>query len=170
MKQDALEGARLRPATTADGQALARIYNHYVRETIVTFEEAEVSAAQMGARVEETQAAALPWLVAERAGQLLGFAQASRWKGRCAYRHSVEVSVYVDRDHAREGLGSLLYSALIEDLRTRGAHTLIGGIALPNPASVALHERFGFVQVAHFREVGRKFERWIDVGYWQRTE
>lgn len=158
----------IRPATLADAAALASIYNHYVATTTVTFEEAGVSAPEMAARIDEIQSAGLPFLVSEAEGAVVGYAHASKWKGRCAYRHSVEISVYLDPRHVGHGLGSALYAVLMPLLRERGIHVVIGGIALPNEASVALHEKFGLAQVACFREVGHKFDRWIDVGYWQR--
>lgn len=157
----------IRPARAADADALARIYNHYIRETIITFEEQPVDAAAMALRMDETAAASLPWLVAEAGGAVLGYAYASKWKGRCAYRYSVESTVYLDAAKTGRGLGTPLYRALIDALRGRSLHAVIGGIALPNEASVALHEKLGFRKVAQFPEVGYKFGRWIDVGYWQ---
>jgi L-amino acid N-acyltransferase YncA len=148
---------------------IAAIYNHYVEQTIVTFEEAPVSDAGMAARLDEVRSESLPWLVAEEAGRLVGYASASKWKSRSAYRFSAEITVYVEPAHARRGIGSKLYSRLFPLLQARGIHAVIGGIALPNEASVALHEKFGMRKVAHFPEVGFKFGRWIDVGYWQRT-
>ena len=159
----------VRAADSGDAAALARIYNHYIDHTVVTFEEQAITAADMAARVAEVEAAGLPWLVAEADGQVRGYAYASKWKGRCAYRYSVEVTVYLAPDAAGQGLGTLLYQALFEILRRKGMHAAMGGIALPNDASVALHEKFGMQKVAHFKEVGYKFERWIDVGYWQLT-
>jgi len=158
----------IRPAAGADASALAEIYNPYVIETTVTFEEAALVPSDMAARVAEADGAGLPFLVAEARGMPVAFACASKWKGRCAYRHTAETTVYVGRDHWRCGLGTALYMKLLDSLQQVGFHAAIGGIALPNEASVALHERLGFVQVARFREVGYKFGRWIDVGYWQR--
>jgi L-amino acid N-acyltransferase YncA len=157
----------IRAATAADAEALARIYNHYILNTVITFEEQAITAADMSERLDEVAASKLPWLVAERAGQVLGFAYASKWKGRCAYRYAAEVTVYLDATAPRQGLGTQLYQALFAQLRERGMHTLIGGIAQPNRASVALHEKFGMHKVAHFAQVGFKFGRWVDVGYWQ---
>jgi phosphinothricin acetyltransferase len=121
----------------------------------------------MASRVREVIDAGLPWVVAEVNDRVVGYAYASKWKGRCAYRFSVESSVYVATDHTGQGIGSKLYDALLDRLRAGKTHVVIGGIALPNEGSVALHERLGFRKVAHFNEVGFKFERWIDVGYWQ---
>jgi phosphinothricin acetyltransferase len=111
--------------------------------------------------------AGLPWLVAEQDGRLLGYAYATRWRVRPAYRTSVESSVYLGGEAAGRGLGSALYRALLDALRRLDVHMVIGGIAQPNERSVALHEKLGFRKVAHFSEVGRKFGRWIDVGYWE---
>ena len=147
---------------------MARIYNHYIRETVVTFEEEPLSASEIARRIEEVQRASLHWLVAERDGNVLGYAYAGKWNRRTAYRFAVEVTVYIDPDHVGRGLGSRLYRQLFALLERQGIHAVIGGIALPNEASVALHEKFGLQKVAHFKEVGFKFNRWIDVGYWQR--
>lgn len=157
----------VRAAAAEDAAAIARIYNHYVAETIITFEEDAVGEAEMRERIEETRTASLPWFVAVENGELAGYAYASRWKSRCAYRYSLEVTVYVDPARPRRGIGSQLYAALLPALRSAGYHAAMGGIALPNDASIRLHEKFGFKKVAHFKESGFKFGKWIDVGYWQ---
>jgi phosphinothricin acetyltransferase len=158
----------IRAAQPSDAPAIAAIYSHYILHSAITFEEVAVTAGEIAGRMAAVQPA-LPWLVAERGGAVVGYAYASPWKSRAAYRHSVETTVYVDRLHGRGGIGSALYAALIGDLRPRAMHALMGGIALPNAASVALHEKFGFRKVAHFEQVGRKFDQWIDVGYWELT-
>jgi L-amino acid N-acyltransferase YncA len=158
----------VRPATAGDADAIARIYNHYITNTIVTFEEDRVDAADIAGRVAEVQAAGLPWLVAEDHGVILGYAYASKWKKRPGYRYSVESTVYLDPSATGRGTGRALYQRLMDGLSELPIHLVIGGIALPNEASVALHERMGFEKVAHFREVGLKFGKWIDVGYWQK--
>lgn len=157
----------IRSAQESDAAALARIYNHYVSATCITFETNPVSTPDMAGRLAETQRASLPWLVAEDSGQVVGYAYASKWKGRCAYRYSVESTVYLDTDSTGKGIGSQLYAELIAAIRTLSIHAVIGGIALPNEQSIALHERLGFKKVAHFEQVGYKQDRWIDVGYWQ---
>ena len=157
----------VRPAVQSDADAACRIYDHHVRETHVTFEESPVSVAEMARRIGETTASGFPWLVAEREGRVVGYAHASPWKSRCAYRHSVETTVYVAQDALGCGVGTALYRDLIDRLRVAGMHAVMGGIALPNEASVALHEKMGFRKVAHFHEVGFKLGRRIDVGYWQ---
>lgn len=158
----------VRGATTGDEVALVAIYNHYIAESVITFEEEPLAAAEMGRRMDAARAADWPWLVATADGAVAGYAYAGPWKARSAYRRSAEVTVYVAVDRPRRGVGSALYRRLLEVLEGRGLHTLIAGIALPNEASVALHERFGFRKVAHFEEVGFKQGRFIDVGYWQR--
>jgi phosphinothricin acetyltransferase len=152
----------------SDASGIAEIYNHYVRDTVVTFEEAPVDAAEMARRIEDVTAR-FPWLVWEEAGAVTGYAYATTWKTRSAYRYSVESTVYVAQGHERRGIGSALYAAVLAELRARDIHCVIGGITLPNAASVALHERLGFVKVGVFPEVGFKLGRWADVGYWVLT-
>ncbi|MCA9291907.1 MAG: N-acetyltransferase [Phycisphaerales bacterium] len=109
-----------------------------------------------------------PWLVADTGGAVIGFAKASPWKGRCAYHWAAETTVYVQPDAHGRGIGRALYVRLIDLLDRQGYRTLLGGITLPNVASVALHESCGFRHVATFERVGWKFDRWHDVGYWER--
>jgi L-amino acid N-acyltransferase YncA len=162
------EQITVRPAALADAGAIATIYNHYITDTIVTFEEEPVVAGEMARRMEEVRSAELPWLVAEEAGQVVGYAYATRWRPRFGYRFSVEITVYLSPEAGGRGIGSKLYGRLFSLLEARGIHAVMGGIALPNEASVALHEKFGLKQVARFEEVGFKFGRWVDVGYWER--
>jgi L-amino acid N-acyltransferase YncA len=157
----------IRDARVDDAEAIASIYNHYVLTTSISFEETEVAAIDMAARVADVQAGGLPWLVAEIDGVIAGYAYASKWRVRHAYRFSAETSVYLAHEAAGKGIGGALYRVLLERLRAGGFHLAIGGIALPNAASVALHEKMGFEKVAHFGEVGFKFGQWTDVGYWQ---
>jgi L-amino acid N-acyltransferase YncA len=159
----------IRQAISADAEDIAHIYNHYVRETIVTFEEQPVSIVEMAKRLADTVADSLPWLIAEQDGVIAGYARASTWKLRSAYRFSVETTIYLAPDCLGMGVGTSLYQFLVNQIRKLGLHTAIGGIALPNAGSVALHEKLGFRKVAHFAEVGFKFDRWIDVAYWQLT-
>jgi phosphinothricin acetyltransferase len=156
----------IRACIAADAAAIAEIYNHYVRETVVTFEETPVSAAEMAQRIGDI-GARFPWLVSEEGDAVVGWAYAAAWKTRSAYRFSVETTVYLATGHQGRGIGTALYRTLLDELRARGLHSAVGGIALPNPSSVALHEKLGFRKIAHFAEVGRKFDGWVDVGYWQ---
>lgn len=158
----------IRDAEPFDAGAIAEIYNQYVLNSSVTFEIETVSVSDMAGRISETQALDLPYLVyVDSEDRLIGYAYASKWKGRCAYQYSVEVSVYLHPDKTGMGAGSQLYADLLKQLKQSGYHAAIGGIALPNPASIALHEKFGMSKVAHFKEIGFKFGRWVDVGYWQ---
>ena len=156
----------IRACTTADAAAICDIYNPYVRETVITFEEAPVAPAEMARRIGEVTAR-FPWLVADEQGCIVGYAYATAWKARSAYRFSVETTVYVAPGSMRRGLGTELYSELLAALRRLDVHCAVGGIALPNPASVALHEKLGFEKIGQFVEVGRKLDRWVDVGYWE---
>jgi phosphinothricin acetyltransferase len=157
----------VRSAVAADAAQVADIYNHFVLTSTITFEEEPLEVAELARRIADIQTNGLPWLVAARGAQIVGFAHANRWKTRAAYRFSTEVTVYVRDGLSRSGVGSRLYAELFAALKSLGAHAVIGGVALPNEASVRLHEKFGFKKVAHFNEVGFKFNRWIDVTYWQ---
>lgn len=159
----------IRQAEPSDALAIADIYNHYVTETVITFEEEPVTASEIVRRMAEVRSASLPWLVAEESDSIEGYAYAHPWKSRSAYRFSVEATVYIAPRHVGRGIGSLLYGQLLSMLRAQKIHSVIGGITLPNEASVALNEKFGLRKVAEFHEVGFKFGRWIDVGYWQGT-
>lgn len=158
-----------RPARLDDARRIAAIYNHYVRETVITFEEVPVTDDEMASRIATVLGAGFPWLVATAGEQVVGYAYGGPWKPRSAYRFTTETTVYLAPDHVGQGLGAPLYGALIERLSLLGLHVAIGGIALPNAASVALHEKLGFRPAGRLPEVGFKFGRWIDVGYWQRT-
>lgn len=158
----------IRDAVPGDADAIAAIYNHYVLQTPISFEEDAVCAGEMAQRMRDVQQKLLPWLVGEENGVVIGYAYATPWRVRTGYRFSVETSVYLVQGKAGQGYGAGLYRTLIEQVTRSRYHLAIGGIALPNEASVALHEKMGFEKVAHFKEVGFKFGRWIDVGYWQR--
>lgn len=156
----------VRDATPVDAAAIAEIYNTYIARTAATFELDPVSACEMKSRIAVVQANH-PWLVAEKEGEIIGYAYASSWKGREAYKRTVETTIYLHPDYLHKGTGVQLYQHLLQVLQQEGHHAVIGGIALPNPASIRLHERLGYEKVAHFREVGFKFGQWIDVGYWE---
>jgi L-amino acid N-acyltransferase YncA len=158
----------IRPVELTDADAICGIYNSYIAETVITFEESPVSSEAMSARINQITAT-LPWLVACENGVVKGYAYAGRWHSRSAYRYSVETTVYVDRSSQRKGIGTSLYSELLARLQQLGRHRAMGVIALPNEASVALHEKLGFRKVGHFNELGFKFGKWIDVGYWQKV-
>ena len=156
----------IRQAKLSDAGQIADIYNFYVRNTSVTFEEKEVSKGQMRGRIKD-KLEKYVFLVWEEDGQVLGYAYAGEWKGRCAYRQTVESSVYLKKEAAGRGIGTKLCEKLLELLKQKGFHTVLAGIAIPNEASVALHEKLGFVKTGQLKEVGFKGGRYIDVGYWQ---
>ncbi|MBL4655842.1 MAG: N-acetyltransferase [Bacteroidia bacterium] len=156
----------IRPAESEDANEISEIYNYYILNTTVTLEETPVGVVAMRERIQYSTSK-FPWMVYEKAGQVSGYAYASEWKSRCSYKHSVESTVYLRQGEMKKGVGSMLYIELIKQLRNLEFHAVIGGIALPNEASIGLHEKLGFEKVAHFKEVGYKFEKWIDVGYWE---
>jgi L-amino acid N-acyltransferase YncA len=158
----------IRSAQYIDAAAIARLYNPYILSTTISFEEHPVSQEEMLTRIQDVQSAGLPWIVAQADQQVMGYAYASKWKARSAYRFAVESSVYIAQEARGRGIGTQLYEALLSEIKASGLHSVIGGIALPNKASVRLHEKMGYEKVAHFKQVGFKFEQWVDVGYWQR--
>jgi L-amino acid N-acyltransferase YncA len=158
--------ARIRQCGDADVPRICDIYNHYVRATVVTFEETPIGEAQMTQRIAVVRER-FPWLVIEQRGAIAGFAYAALWKARSAYRFVVESTIYMAPECVGRGLGLDLYRALLAALPQCDVHSVVGCIALPNAASVALHEKLGFKEVGRFEEVGWKFERWVDVGYWE---
>jgi L-amino acid N-acyltransferase YncA len=157
----------LRWASPLDAASICAIYNHYVATTTVSFEEDLVLEAEMAGRIADVVGAGLPWLALDVDGELVGYAYATKWRARSAYRHSVESTIYLDPAFTGRGHGRLLYAALLDELRRRALHLVVAGIAQPNAGSVGLHEALGFTKAAHFTEVGMKFGRWVDVGYWQ---
>ena len=158
----------IRPVQPDDADAIVEIYNHYIEKTIITFEETPISSSEIRTRIQ-TLTVKYPWLVyIDNNDNLLGYAYMGPYHARCAYRKTAEVSIYLEPLIQGQGIGSRLMTELLEQTAPLPIHTLIGGIALPNPASVRLHEKFGFVQVGHFKEVGFKFNQWIDVGYWEK--
>ena len=156
----------IRPAQPKDSLAISEIYNHYVLHTVVTFEEEPVTPGEMEQRVIEMQRKH-SWLVWEENGNVIGYAYGGPWKVRAAYRHATELSVYMHPHHTGKGIGPQLYHAIIKEMQALNMHALIGGVALPNDASIKLHESLGFTKIAQFREVGWKLGRWVDVAYWE---
>ncbi|MRX28338.1 GNAT family N-acetyltransferase [Kangiella sp. HZ709] len=158
----------IRSANKHDSQVIASIYNHYIANTFITFETEQVHSDEIYSRIQEAHKLKLPFLVYVHENQVVGYAYASKWKGRCAYRFTAEVTVYLDPKTIRKSYGLSLYQELFSRLKQLDYHTAIGGISLPNLASVALHEKMGMTKVAHFKETGNKFDQWIDVGYWPK--
>lgn len=157
----------IRPYVPQDVFQICDIYNDYIQHTVITFEEQTLSYQQMSERIDSS-IKSYPWLVCEIENKVVGYAYASKWKERSAYRHTAEVTIYLQQGTTRNGYGKALYSELLKQLETLNCHTILACIALPNEASEKIHDHFGFEKVAHFKEVGRKFEKWIDVGYWQK--
>ena len=153
---------------STDAAPCAAIYGPAVRESTASFEYVAPDATEMAARITATSAG-WPWLVAELDGTVAGYAYASQHRTRAAYRWATDVSVYVSADHRRRGVARSLYVALLDRLTEQGFRIACAGIALPNPASIALHESLGFEPVGVYRSIGLKFGRWWDVGWWQRS-
>ncbi|WP_053975468.1 arsinothricin resistance N-acetyltransferase ArsN1 family B [Mangrovimonas xylaniphaga] len=156
----------VRNVEMSDAEEISNIYNYYIKNTVITFEEMPLSKEVMAERIK-TNSAQYPWIVYEENNEILGYAYATAWKSRSAYRYAVESTVYLRYDQHGKGLGTQLYKSLINQLKKQKFHAVIGGIALPNDLSIALHEKLGFKKIAQFKEVGYKFEKWIDVGYWE---
>ena len=157
----------IRPVQLSDSPILADIYNPYIRDTIITFEEEEVTAEEMASRITKVTAT-YPWIVWEEQGAVLGYAYGSTWRTRHAYRFAVETTVYLGPGGQGKGIGSKLYEALMVELKAQGFHSALGCLALPNEPSVRLHEKLGFQKVGHMKEAGWKFGTWVDVGFWER--
>lgn len=156
----------IRRVNLTDAAQIAEIYNYYIKNTHQTFETESISADEMRERIAEISQD-FPFLVAEDDGEIYGYAYAAQFKLRQAYEYSAEVSIYVKNEAKQRGIGKLLYLKLFDLLSETDIHAIMAGIALPNEASVIFHEKLGFSKVAHFREVGYKLGRWIDVGYWE---
>ncbi|MGY0067956.1 N-acetyltransferase family protein [Streptomyces sp. QTS137] len=163
--------AQVRPGAEGDLTALTDLYNQYVRETPITFDTAVLTPDERR-----------PWLLshpvdgpyrlmvatAANTGRILGYATSSPFRAKPAYATSVETAVYVAPDAGGRGIGSLLYTALFEALAGEDLHRAYAGIAQPNEASTRLHRRFGFRYTGTFREVGRKFDRYWDVAWYEK--
>jgi L-amino acid N-acyltransferase YncA len=160
-------GPAIRLARAGDAEGVQAIYAPIVRDTAISFEVDPPGVAEMRRRITDTLAA-LPWLVSERDGELLGYAYAAAHRTRAAYRWSVDVSVYVAGHARRSGVGRGLYVPLLALLAAQGFTSAHAGITLPNPASVRLHQALGFAPVGVYRAVGFKLGSWHDVGWWQR--
>jgi phosphinothricin acetyltransferase len=156
----------LRRVKPEDAAQIAEVYNYYIKNTHHTFETEALSGAEMQRRIVETSEK-YPYLVFEENGEILGYAYAAQFKLRQAYAYSAEVSIYVKNDAKQRKIGTQLYVRLFDELAESDVHAILAGIALPNDASIVFHERLGFEKVAHFREIGYKLGRWIDVGYWE---
>lgn len=153
-------------AGVQDAAAVAAIYAPYVRDTVVTFETETPDADEFAARIAKI-GATHPWLLAELDGRAAGYAYATEYRTRAAYRWSTEVTVYLAANAHRRGIGRGLYARLFALLRAQGYVNAYGGVTLPNAASVGLHEAMGFTPIGVYRHVGYKHGAWHDVGWWQ---
>jgi len=156
----------IRPCDSSDYQEFCTIYNHYIENTVITFEEVPITVSDMAGRVEKVTGQGQPWLVAELNGAVIGYAYASQWHERSAFRNTVETAVYLKPGITGKGYGRALYGELLSQSR---CHVAVATIVAPNVASERLQEACGFRQVGYLHEVGFKFGRWLDVTYWQKT-
>lgn len=155
----------IREALQSDSVAITEIYNYYILNTIVTFELEPVSPEEISRRMESYKKIG-PYLVYQEGNHVIGYAYVSKFRDRKAYDNSVESTIYIKNGYSKKGIGYKLYSELLSLILSK-YHVIIGGISLPNEASVKLHEKLGFKKVGHFSEVGKKFGKWVDVGFWE---
>ncbi|WP_308992620.1 N-acetyltransferase family protein [Mariniflexile litorale] len=158
----------IRPVKMKDAQQLVDIYNHYVLNTVVTFDDVPFTVDAFKEKIESIYKI-YPFYVFEEDNKILGYAYANKWREKPAYKHTVESTVYLHHEAQGKQIGTILYTELLKQLKEQDYHVVVGGLTLPNEASVKLHEKFGFTQVSHFKEVGLKFDKWLDVGFWQLT-
>ena len=158
----------IRPVQLSDAAAIREIYQPYVTETASTFEVDVPTVQEFESRITKTLPQ-FPYLVAEVDGKVMGYAYASTYYARAAYDWTTELSIYVVKEASGQGIGSALYTALEEELQARGYLRFLACIAVPNDASIAMHEKRGYVQVAHFPKIGYKFNKWHDVVWMQKT-
>ena len=158
----------IRNVQVEDAANLVAIYAPYVEKTAITFETQVPTVEDFENRIKKTMKK-FPYLVAIEEGQIVGYAYASTYYARAAYDWTVELSVYIQKEARGKGVGTLLYTALEEELTARGFKNFLACIALPNPASIALHEKRGYEQVAHFKKVGYKFGTWHDIVWLQKS-
>ncbi len=157
----------IRDALPSDVAAITDIYNHYVEHSYATMQYEKSEPSFFEAKINTVQESGHFWLVAEDKGNVVGYAYSGAWNPREGYRHTCEVSVYLSPATTAKGWGTKLYSELFGRLKKKGIQVVISVIGLPNEASIALHEKFGMKQVAHFPRMGFKLGNWMDVGYWQ---
>lgn len=157
----------IRPASAADLAAISAIYNYYVTRATCTFALVEETLEDRRVWFEGRNAIH-PVLVAEEAGQIVGWASLSEWNKRGAYAKTVESSIYIQHAHHRRGIGKVLMNRLLELATELKLHSVIAGITTDQNASMELHRGLGFVEVARFKEIGFKFGKWLDVHYFQK--
>ncbi|GAA4883611.1 GNAT family N-acetyltransferase [Flaviramulus aquimarinus] len=156
----------IRPYVEDDLKQLLEIYNFYVINTIITFDVEPLSLEVFAKKINKINNQ-YPFIVFEENKEVLGYAYGSKWRTKPAYNKTVESTVYVKHGEQGKRIGTKLYTELLSLLKQENYHIVLGGLTLPNEASIRLHERFNFKLVAHFKEVGKKFDKWLDVGFWQ---
>jgi phosphinothricin acetyltransferase len=156
----------IRPVRAEDAPAICAIYNHYIKNTVITFEEELLEPPEIKRRIAAVSAK-YPWFVREENGEILGYAYANSYRDRSAYRYAAELSIYLKEDRLGEGIGSGLFERLLSELKETKLHALVSAITLPNDRSIALQKKFGFREIACFAEIGFKFGKWLDVAYWE---
>ena len=155
----------IREAKSKDAKAIASIYNHYILNSAISFEEKPINENIIIERINSNEKN--KWWIYASADELLGYAYSTKWKSRSAYRYTVESSIYLKPNNFRNGIGTALYTKLLESLKKEGFRRVLAGISLPNDSSVLFHENFGFKKVGQLESVGYKFKKWIDIGYWE---
>jgi phosphinothricin acetyltransferase len=156
----------IRPVELSDCKSITDIYNYYIETTVITFEEVPLTVPEMQNRVNEIREH-FPYLVYEENGEILGYAYVDAFHSRSAYRFTLEDSIYLRNGCQGKGMGRALFDALLNEVKKRDTHSIMAKIALPNERSIKLHEAFCFKNVGTLKEVGRKFDKWLDVGYWE---
>ena len=159
----------IRTVQLSDAAAIADIYNHYIENTIVTFEYDRVDASEIQDRIATITDSNFPWIccIDPESNELLGYAYAGPWRTRAAFRYVVESAIYLRDGLQGRGIGRKLYADLLRLLREGDFRSVIAGIAIPNEASIAAHQSMGFRRGGVFEKVGYKFDQWIDVEFWQ---
>ena len=158
----------IRPVQLSDAVTIRAIYQPYVTETAITFEVDVPTVQEFERRITKTLLQ-FPYLVAEVDGKVAGYAYSSTYYARAAYDWTTELSIYIAKEACGQGIGSALYTALEEELQTRGYLRFLACIAVPNEASISMHKKRGYVQVAHFPKIGYKFNKWHDIVWMQKT-
>lgn len=158
----------IRTTHISDATAICNIYNYYVENTTITFEEIAVSVEDTCTRIAFSLDKYAHIVYLDN-NEIVGYAYATTWRTREAYRFSTETTVYLKQGYEGKGIGMLLYIELIKQLKSKGFHLLIGCITIPNEQSIRLHEKLGFQKAGHFNQAGWKFNQWLDVGFWELT-
>lgn len=156
----------IRTVKLGDAKDICDIYNYYIENTVVTFDEEPINIEKMEKKIKKI-IESYPFIVYEFGGKVVGYAYATEWNDKSAYRYSVESTIYLKENFKGQGIGTKLYGDLLFKLGEIGIHTVIALITQPNPSSIAMHEKLGFKKVGEFNDVGYKNKQWLDVGNWQ---